>query len=122
MQVELNYPNRESAKENTLLFQESIAQEKKNKKSPYTVSADAQIKANVIRQYQGNLLHAAVGHLTRNSCLSSVLWGDQATFIVKQGSTLVQALVAGSLFFNAPNNSSGLFIKSGALCKFLLQQ
>jgi ABC-type multidrug transport system permease subunit len=32
----------------------------------------------------------------------------------------VQALVAGSLFYNAPENSSGLFLKSGALFFFLL--
>lgn len=34
--------------------------------------------------------------------------------ISRQVSTIVQALVAGSLFYNAPNTSGGLFIKSGA--------
>ncbi|KAK6193093.1 ATPase with role in protein import into the ER [Pestalotiopsis sp. IQ-011] len=35
-------------------------------------------------------------------------------------STLAQALISGSLFYNAPNNSAGLFIKSGALFFSLL--
>ncbi len=49
-----------------------------------------------------------------------ILWGDKATFIIKQASTLAQALITGSLFYNAPNNSAGLFIKSGALFFALL--
>ena len=60
-----------------------------------------QVKACVIRQYQ-------------------IIWGDKATFIIKQLSTLAQALIAGSLFYNAPANSSGLFVKSGALFLSLL--
>lgn len=32
----------------------------------------------------------------------------------------MQGLIAGSLFYNAPENSSGLFLKSGALFFFLL--
>ena len=43
--------------------------------SPMTVSFYDQVKACVARQYQ-------------------ILWGDKATFIIKQGSTLFQALVS----------------------------
>jgi ABC-type multidrug transport system permease subunit/ABC-type nitrate/sulfonate/bicarbonate transport system ATPase subunit len=44
-----------------------------------------------------------------------ILWNDKATFLIKQISTLVQALVAGSLFYNAAPDSTGLFVKSGSL-------
>ncbi|KAI7221258.1 pleiotropic drug resistance protein, ABC superfamily [Hortaea werneckii] len=98
MEQEYIYPETEAAKQNTADFQESVRNEKHKsipKKSPLTVSFGTQVKAAVARQYQ-------------------LMWGDKATFIIKQGSTLVQALIAGSLFYNAPNNSSGLFLKGGA--------
>ncbi|KAJ5137696.1 ABC multidrug transporter atrF [Penicillium atrosanguineum] len=59
------------------------------------------VKACVSRQYQ-------------------IIWGDKATFIIKQVATLMQALIAGSLFYSAPDNSGGLFVKSGALFFSLL--
>jgi len=104
MERELDYPNTDDAKENTRLFREAIALDKSRrlpKTSPMTVSFPQQIKACVIRQYQ-------------------IIWGDKPTFIIKQGSTVVQALIAGSLFYNAPDNSAGLFIKGGALFLMLL--
>ena len=58
------------------------------KNSPMTVGFVQQVKACVIRQYQ-------------------ILWGDKATFVIKQVSTIVQALIAGSLFYNAPPTSAG---------------
>ena len=60
-----------------------------------------QVRAAITRQYQ-------------------ILWGDKASFIIKQASTIMQALISGSLFYNAPNNSAGLFVKSGALFFALL--
>jgi ATP-binding cassette subfamily G (WHITE) protein 2 (SNQ2) len=69
--------------------------------STLTTSFVSQVRACVVRQYQ-------------------IIWGDKATFIIKQGATLVQALVAGSLFYMAPANSSGLFLKGGALFFSLL--
>jgi ABC-type multidrug transport system ATPase subunit len=99
MLKDIEYPRTNVATNRTAAFQESIIQEK----SPYlpassTRTADfaTQIKACVIRQYQ-------------------VIWGDKATFLIKQISTLIMALIAGSLFYDAPDNSSGLFLKSGAL-------
>ncbi|KAH8671687.1 ABC-2 type transporter-domain-containing protein [Xylariales sp. PMI_506] len=101
---EHEYPTSEVAKDKTRLFQEGVAGEKHPQLpagSPLTVNFLEQVKACVIRQYQ-------------------ILWGDKASFIIKQGSTLAQALIAGSLFYNAPDNSGGLFLKSGALFFSLL--
>lgn len=104
MEAEYGYPTSDVAKKNTEDFKEGVQYEKNPglpKKSPLTVSFVTQVKAAVTRQYQ-------------------ILWGDKPTFIIKQGSTLVQALIAGSLFYNAPDNSAGLFVKSGALFFALL--
>jgi hypothetical protein len=104
MDRELDYPTTEEAKVNTRMFCEAMTLDKSKhlpKSSPMTVSFIQQVKACVIRQYQ-------------------IIWGDKATFIIKQGSTLVQAIIAGSLFYNAPATSSGLFIKGGALFLALL--
>ena len=99
MEQEYNYPGSEEAKSNTAEFKEAIVHDKHKtlpKSSPLTVGFIAQVRACVTRQFE-------------------IIWGDKPTLFIKQGATLVQALVAGSLFYNAPNNSSGLFIKSGAL-------
>ncbi|RAL60548.1 hypothetical protein DID88_009744 [Monilinia fructigena] len=104
MEKEYDYPNTATAKQRTSDFHESVQHEKYpklSKKSPLTTSFTTQVKACIIRQYQ-------------------IIWGDKATFIIKQLSTLAQALIAGSLFYNAPNNSAGLFVKSGAIFLSLL--
>ncbi|KAK3620043.1 hypothetical protein LTR22_025755 [Elasticomyces elasticus] len=104
MAIEYDYPNTEQAKRCTADFTESIDWDKHKilpSRSPLTVSFYAQVKAAILRQYQ-------------------LLWGDKATFIIKQGATIVQSLIAGSLFYNAPANSSGLFIKGGAMFFSLL--
>jgi ABC-type multidrug transport system permease subunit len=104
MQAEYDYPWSEQAKENTRLFKQAIAAEKHGHlpdSSPLTVSFPTQIKACVIRQYQ-------------------IVWGDKRAFILKQFITVVQALVMGSLFYDAPDNSAGIFVKSGALFFSLL--
>ncbi|KAL1861191.1 hypothetical protein Plec18170_001706 [Paecilomyces lecythidis] len=104
MTSEYNYPTTEVATSRTEYFKESVAFEKdkrQSKNSPFTVSFPDQVKACVVRQYE-------------------ILWGDKATFFIKQISTVAQALISGSLFYNAPDNSSGLFVKSGALFFSLL--
>lgn len=104
MVAEYNYPETEEAKERTAAFKEMEARDKHKslpKNSTLTTSFYTQVQACVSRQYQ-------------------ILWGDKATFILKQVSTLVQALIAGSLFYNAPANSAGLFVKGGALFFSLL--
>jgi len=99
METEYEYPNTDLAKNSTADFREAVQYEKHKslpKKSPLTVSFYTQVQAAITRQYQ-------------------LLWGDKLTFMVKQGATIAQALIAGSLFYNAPSNSSGLFVKGGAL-------
>ncbi|KAG0647786.1 abc multidrug transporter atrF [Hyphodiscus hymeniophilus] len=104
MEADYDFPTTAIAKEQTEDFREGVDYEK-NKglpgKSPLTVSFTNQVRACVTRQYQ-------------------IIWGDKATFIIKQASTLAQALTAGSLFYNAPANSAGLFVKSGACFLALL--
>lgn len=104
MDQELDYPTTEEAKLNTHTFCEAISMDKSKylwKSSPMTVSFGEQVKACCIRQYQ-------------------IIWGDKATLVIKQGTSLVQALIAGSLFYNAPADSSGLFVKGGSLFLALL--
>lgn len=104
MVAEYSYPDSDLARERTEEFKQGVAFEtSKNlpKNSPFTVGFVDQVKICVHRQYQ-------------------ILWGDKATFIIKQVATLCQALIAGSLFYDAPDNSGGLFIKSGALFFSLL--
>ncbi|KAF3011465.1 hypothetical protein E8E14_004729 [Neopestalotiopsis sp. 37M] len=104
MITEYDHHSSEETKEKTRLFQEGVANEKSHKLpagSPNTVAFVDQVKACVTRQYQ-------------------ILWGDKATFLGTQISVIAQALISGSLFYNAPNNSGGLFIKSGAIFFSLL--
>lgn len=99
MDKELGYPISSAAKRDTDEFKEAVNYDRHKllpKRSPFTVSFAEQVTACVIRQYQ-------------------ILWGDKATFIIKQAGSLVMSLVAGSLFYNAPSNSAGLFLKSGAI-------
>lgn len=103
MITEYDYPTTDIAKEKTRLFKEGVKMERDKglpDTSPWTVGFIHQIRACVTRQYQ-------------------IIWGDKATFFIKQISTIVQALIAGSLFYNAPDNSAGLFVKSGA-CFFAI--
>lgn len=104
MEAELDFPSTDVTSSQTEDFKAAVQYSKHPslpKKSPLTVSFPDQVKSCVKRQYQ-------------------ILWGDKATILIKQGSTLVQALVVGSLFYNAPNNSGGLFLKGGALFFALL--
>ncbi|KAJ5771732.1 hypothetical protein N7520_002261 [Penicillium odoratum] len=99
MLAECSYPESTEAAENTAVFKEMVAREKHrgmSKSSPVTTDFFSQIKASVTRQYQ-------------------IIWGDKSTLIIKQAATVIQALLGGSLFYNAPDNSVGLFLKGGAL-------
>ncbi|KAB8228243.1 ABC-2 type transporter-domain-containing protein [Aspergillus alliaceus] len=96
MASEYDYPASEVAQKQTKDFKDSVALEKHHPRSITTVDFAAQVRACIIRQYQ-------------------VLLGDKKTFAMKQGSTLIQALVAGSLYYQVDTDTSGLFLKSGAL-------
>jgi ABC-type multidrug transport system ATPase subunit len=94
-----SYSSSTEAAENTTKFKEAVARVKHNgvsESSPVTASFVTQVRAAVIRQYQ-------------------IMWGDRSTLFMKQGATVIQSLVGGSLFYSAPSNSSGLFLKGGAL-------
>ena len=90
MALEYDYPTSQEAKDNTAEFQSAVITQrdpKLAKNSVWTVGFLAQIWAVVTRQYQ-------------------IIWGDKATFLIKQILTLFQALIAGSLFYNASDESS----------------
>lgn len=104
MVAEYDFPTTAETQQRTQTFKEAVAHDKHPrlpKSSPLMASFQTQVKTAVRRQYE-------------------ILWGDKSTFIIKQASTLIQALIAGSLFYNAPANSEGLFVKSGALFFSLL--
>lgn len=99
MQLEYTFPESEYTKSSTEDFKQSVATEKSRhlpKNSEFTVPLGKQISTAVMRQYQ-------------------ILWGDRATFIIKQAFTIVLALMTGSLFYNTPDTSSGIFGKGGTL-------
>ncbi|KAH7032172.1 ABC-2 type transporter-domain-containing protein [Macrophomina phaseolina] len=99
MVAELEYSESTEAQQNTAEFKEMVAGEKHkgvSANSVVTAGFYTQVTAAVIRQYQ-------------------MMWGDKSTLIMKQASSIAQALLGGSLFYNAPNDSSGLFLKGGAL-------
>ncbi|KAE8388163.1 ABC-2 type transporter-domain-containing protein [Aspergillus alliaceus] len=94
-----SYPTSKEAADNTAVFKEMVAREKHrgvSERSSVTTGFVTQVTAAIIRQYQ-------------------LMWGDKATLLMKQGATVIQALLGGSLFYSAPDNSIGLFLKGGAL-------
>lgn len=104
MQNEYDYPTTEQAHDSTTAFQKAVAGEKhkwNSDDSPMTVSFPMQVAACVKRQYQ-------------------IIMGDKTTFVIKQVTNIIQALIAGSLFYNAPQNTAGLLSKSGTLFFSLL--
>lgn len=104
MMAELDYPSSPEAQQDTADFKEQQARDK-HKNLPNKAAESAgyfhQVQTVTIRHFQ-------------------ILWGDKQTLFIKQASTLVQALIGGSLFYNAPENTAGLFIKGGALFFSLL--
>ncbi len=100
MQAEFGYPSTDEAKKNTEEFELAIKDEKHPSylmnRLPVTVGFTKQLTAAVIRQYQ-------------------ILKGDLPVVLVKQGSNIIQALSSGSLFYNTSTDSSGIFLRSGAI-------
>ncbi|ATY64183.1 ABC multidrug [Cordyceps militaris] len=104
MAAEYDYPTTQQARDSTADFEKAVAIEKHKgipAASPFTLSFPKQVRACVERQYQ-------------------IIWGDKATFFIKQITNIIQALIAGSLFYNAPGNTGGLLSKSGTLFFSLL--
>ncbi|KEF60963.1 uncharacterized protein A1O9_02527 [Exophiala aquamarina CBS 119918] len=100
MTSQYEFPSSHDAQESTKAFQDSVVHEKDEQlrhSSPLTSGLLTQVKDCVIRQYQ-------------------IFWGDKATFLIKQVSTIIQALITGSLFYDAPKNSAGLLLKCMTAC------
>ncbi|KAG8625582.1 hypothetical protein KVT40_005983 [Elsinoe batatas] len=101
---ELTYWQSDEAKKNTAEFMQAVAEEKAPslpKKSPLTVPFAAQVATAIARQYQ-------------------ILWGDKISLVIKQLLVLFLALITASLFYDSAADSTGLFVKSGALFTSLL--
>ncbi|KAK6354983.1 hypothetical protein TWF696_004109 [Orbilia brochopaga] len=67
-----------------------------NKRHNFTVSFPEQVRACTVRQFR-------------------VLLGDPLSLLGKWGGIVVQALIAGSLFFNTPATAAGAFPRGGVL-------
>jgi ATP-binding cassette subfamily G (WHITE) protein 2 (SNQ2) len=94
-----DYPQTKEAEENTADFIAAVAQGKSkslDKDSPLTVSALTQVRILAKRQFRQ-------------------VWGDKLTLGLRQGNTVVQALIMGSLFFDMPADSSGLLLRGGVI-------
>ncbi|KAL2857058.1 ABC-2 type transporter-domain-containing protein [Aspergillus pseudoustus] len=96
LEDEASYRTTKLARTRTADFIEMATLERANRRSQYTVPLYSQVWACVIRQYQ-------------------IIGGDMVTFSMKQGANLIQALVAGSMYYQASNDSSGIFLKGGVL-------
>lgn len=105
MAEECLYPRSHLARYRTRFFQRVITHEKSPRlrpRSPYTVGYPAQIWACLVREYQ-------------------IILSNKWAFALRQLLTAVLALILGSLFYNEPSNTEGLFLKSGAIfCALLL--
>ncbi|KAF2139372.1 uncharacterized protein K452DRAFT_275615 [Aplosporella prunicola CBS 121167] len=77
------------------------SQTKATKKKNYTISFPQQIAACTKRQFL-------------------VMIGDKQSLVGKWGGILFQALIVGSLFYNQPKTSSGVFTRGGVLFFALL--
>lgn len=41
------------------------------------------------------------------------MWNDKPSLAIKQGSSIVQSIILGSLFYALPQTSAGLFTRGG---------
>lgn len=85
-------------------FRAVVRQEKAksvSKRAPHTAGLWTQVKAATRRQYQ-------------------LMWNDKASLAIKQGSSIVQSIILGSLFYMLPQTTSGLFTRGGTLFFVLL--
>ena len=47
-------------------------------------------------------------------------WGDKWTFWARQGTTIIQALIVGSIFYNISDTTNGIFLRGGTIFLSLL--
>ena len=94
-----DYPQSKVAKDNTAAFIAAVTQARSGslpKNSPLTVSATSQLQILAKRQFRQ-------------------VWGDKLTLCLRQINTVVQALIMGSLFYDMPENSTGLLLRGGVV-------
>ncbi|KAF8314186.1 ABC transporter [Clavulina sp. PMI_390] len=85
-------------------FKDGVRREKMKgvwESDPSTVDIWTQIKAATTRQYQ-------------------LMWNDKASLVIKQGSSIVQSIILGSLFYNLQYSTADIFTRSGTLFFILL--
>ncbi|CED83351.1 abc transporter [Phaffia rhodozyma] len=85
-------------------FKLAVQEEKSasaGKNSLYSTGLWTQVKACTIRQYQ-------------------LMWNDKGSIAIKQGSCIIQSIILGSLFYNLPQTTAGLFTRGGSLFFILL--
>jgi hypothetical protein len=84
----------------TTIAKESLEDDKPKHKSPlqgsYTIGFGRQILACLQRDVQ-------------------IMLGDKASFFMQQTAAVIQSLCAGSLFYNLPVSSAGIFPRTGAV-------
>ena len=82
-------------------LQRIAAQTKASKEKNYTIPFHKQVWACTHRQFL-------------------IMFGDRISLGGKWGGIIFQALIVGSLFFDMPKNSSGVFTRGGVLFFMLL--
>ena len=103
-ELETHLADKEGMDRQTKSTQEAVQQQKSKfaaKSRPEKVDYFTQVKAALIRDYQQR-------------------WGDQWTLWARQGTTLIQALIVGSLFYAIPDTTGGLFLRGGTIFLTLL--
>lgn len=48
------------------------------------------------------------------------MWNDKTSLVIKQGSSIVQSIILGSLFYMLPQTTAGIFTRGGTLFFCLL--
>ena len=91
-------------------FEKEIEQQRKAR-------LDARTKATKEKNYTLPF-HKQVTACTHRQFL--IMFGDQQSLVGKWGGILFQALIVGSLFYNMPRNSAGVFTRGGVLFFMLL--
>ncbi|KAF8314175.1 hypothetical protein DL93DRAFT_2228010 [Clavulina sp. PMI_390] len=94
----------EARAKQTAEFKEGVRLEKARgvwRNDPSTVDIWTQVKAATVRQYQ-------------------LLWNDKTSLVIKQGSSIVQSVILGSLFYNLQYTTADMFTRSGTIFFILL--
>lgn len=99
MRGRLEYPATEEARINTENFKQAVKisrHKSLSEKSPLMVPYWEQVFVLAKRQFWQ-------------------IWGDKVSLYIRYGNTIVQALIMGSLFYDMPENSTGLFLRGGTI-------